>query len=96
MGLAVSSKVLAVPTVRSAVHLTLSASLFRLQVPFPLRVQHEASGETSGLFFGKAIDLAGLYIEIVMLTAIFSLAQSGDMGNKKLSAIPPREPSCSS
>ncbi len=46
-------------------------------------------GETSGLFFGKAIDLAGLYIEIVMLTAIFSLAQSGDMGNKKLSAIPP-------
>ncbi len=43
MGLAVSSKVLAVPTVRSAVHLTLSASLFRLQVPFPLRVQHEAS-----------------------------------------------------
>ncbi len=47
--------------------------------------------ETSGLFFGKAIRhiFAGLYVEMVMLTAIFFLAQSVDAaGNKTQSAIP--------
>ncbi|ETS64914.1 hypothetical protein PaG_00889 [Moesziomyces aphidis] len=46
--------------------------------------------ETSGLFFGKAIRhiFAGLYVEMVMLTAIFFLAQSGPEGNKTQSAIP--------
>ncbi|CBQ72876.1 conserved hypothetical protein [Sporisorium reilianum SRZ2] len=50
------------------------------------------ASETSGLFFGKAIRhlFAGLYVEMVMLTAIFFLAQSEDAngGNKKQSAIP--------
>lgn len=47
--------------------------------------------ESSGLFFGKAIRhiFAGLYVEMVMLTAIFFLAQSVDAnGNKTQSAIP--------
>lgn len=47
--------------------------------------------ESSGLFFGKAIGhlFAGLYVEMVMLTAIFFLAQSIDAaGNKTQSAIP--------
>lgn len=49
------------------------------------------SSETSGLFFGKAIRhiFAGLYVEMVMLTAIFFLVRSEDAaGQKKQSAIP--------
>ncbi|KAJ9479268.1 hypothetical protein PHBOTO_002754 [Pseudozyma hubeiensis] len=49
------------------------------------------ASETSGLFFGKAIRhiFAGLYVEMVMLTAIFFLAQSEDAaGQKSQSAIP--------
>ncbi|SNX88152.1 uncharacterized protein MEPE_06863 [Melanopsichium pennsylvanicum] len=50
------------------------------------------ASETSGLFFGKAIRhiFAGLYVEMVMLTAIFFLTQSQEYpdGPKKQSAIP--------
>ena len=49
------------------------------------------ASETSGLFFGKAIRhiFAGLYVEMVMLTAIFFLAQSEDANGRKMqSAIP--------
>ncbi|EST05666.1 protein of unknown function DUF221 [Kalmanozyma brasiliensis GHG001] len=53
---------------------------------------NKPAGETSGLFFGKAIRhlFAGLYVEMVMLTAIFFLAQSEDAngGNRMQSAIP--------
>ncbi|SPO25985.1 uncharacterized protein UTRI_03350 [Ustilago trichophora] len=52
---------------------------------------NKPASETSGLFFGKAIRhiFAGLYVEMVMLTAIFFLAQSEDAsGNKAQSAIP--------
>lgn len=55
--------------------------------------QQKAANETSGLFFTNAINhiFTGLYVEMVMLCALFFLAQSDDGLTKRQSAIPEGE-----
>ncbi|PWN52665.1 DUF221-domain-containing protein [Violaceomyces palustris] len=58
---------------------------------FTFVYDQKPENETAGLFFPKAINhfFAGLYLEMVMLTALFFLSQSVDVdGSKKQSAIP--------
>ncbi|KAJ1033108.1 hypothetical protein NDA16_000386 [Ustilago loliicola] len=79
------------PIINGFVAFTFLIFFFGYKYLFLYVYDTKPASETSGLFFGKAIRhiFAGLYVEMIMLTAIFFLAQSEDAaGNKTQSAIP--------
>lgn len=79
------------PIVNGFVAFTFLLFFFGYKYLFLYVYDTKPASETSGLFFSKAIRhiFAGLYVEMVMLAAIFFLAQSTDAsGHKSQSAIP--------